>query len=190
MDAIELLLKRVSVPRLQEPAPTAEQLDVMLCAALRSPDHGQIRPWRFLTIGGDDRQALGELFVKGLLSTTADANSELIEKTRAMPLRAPLVLVVIARITEHPKVPAHEQLLAAGCAAHAILLAAHAQGVGAVWRTGNVAQMPLVNSGLGLSDHEQIVGYMYLGTPINSLRNPPYVDPAPFVAQWPSRNLD
>ena len=186
MDAIELLLKRVSVPRLQEPAPSPEQLDLMLRAALRSPDHGQIKPWRFLTIAGDDRKQLGELFVQGLLSTTPDADNELIEKTRVMPLRAPLLLVVIASITEHAKVPAHEQLLAAGCAAHGILLAAHAQGVGAVWRTGAVAEMPVVNTGLGLQANEQIVAYMYLGTPINSLRNPPTVDPAPFVQAWPA----
>lgn len=185
MDAIELLLKRVSVPRLQEPAPSAQQLDVMLRAALRSPDHGQIKPWRFLTIAGEDRKQLGELFVQGLLSTTPDADDCLIEKTRAMPLRAPLLLVVIATVSEHEKVPAHEQLLAAGCAAHGILLAAHAQGVGAVWRTGAVAEMPVIKQGLGLQANEQIVAYMYLGTPINSLRNPPAVDPAPFVQSWP-----
>ena len=93
MDAIDLLLKRVSVPRLQAPAPSTEQLDLMLRAAFRSPDHGQLRPWRFLTVEGDDRKALGELFVQGLLSTTPEADDEQIEKTRAMPLRAPLLLL-------------------------------------------------------------------------------------------------
>lgn len=185
MDALELLLKRVSVPRLQEPAPTAQQLDVMLRSALRAPDHGQIRPWRFITIEGEARNKLGDLFVEGLLSTTADASAELIEKTRCLPLRAPMLLIVVATITEHATVPAHEQLLAAGCAAHGILLAAHAQGVGAVWRTGAVAQIPHINAGLGLQDNEQIIAYMYLGTPINSLRNPPELDPAPFVRSWP-----
>ena len=184
MDAIELLLKRVSVPRLQEPAPTKEQLDIMLRAALRAPDHGQIKPWRFITVTGHGRQQLGELFVQGLLSTTPDATPEEIEKTRAMPLRAPLLLLVIATFTEHAKVPAHEQLLAAGCAAHGILLAAHAQGVGAVWRTGAVTQMPIVNTALGLQSNEQLIAYMYLGTPINSLRNPPEVDPEPYLRIW------
>lgn len=185
MDAIDLLLKRVSVPRLQEPAPNAQQLDIILRAALRAPDHGQLRPFRFLTIQGDDRHALGEVFVEGLLSATPDADSALIEKTRAMPLRAPLVLVVIATIIEHVKVPAQEQLITAGCAAHGVLLAAQAQGVGAVWRTGNVAEMPAVTARLGLQDNEQVVAYMYLGTPSNALRNPPAVDPAPYVQAWP-----
>lgn len=188
MDALELLLKRVSVPRLKEPAPSAEQLDIMLRAALRAPDHGQLRPWRFLTVQGDERKQLGELFVEGLLDSNPDASAEQIEKTRGLPLRAPMLLVVIATITEHENVPAEEQLLAAGCAAHGILLAAHAQGVGAVWRTGVVADNTLIEQGLGLQAHEKIVAYMYLGTPINALRNPPYVDPAPFVRTWSARH--
>ena len=185
MDALELLLKRVSVPRLQDPAPTAEQVDLMLRAALRAPDHGQIRPWRFVTVQGGDRQALGELFVEGLLSTTPDASVEQIEKTRSLPMRAPLILIVVGAFDEHLTVPEHEQLLAAGCAAHGILLAAHAQGVGAVWRTGAMAEIPHIKQGLGLQENETIVAYMYLGTPINSLRNPPAVDPAPLLRSWP-----
>lgn len=185
MDAIELLLKRVSVPRLKEPAPTAEQLDLMLRAAGRAPDHGQLRPWRFLTIQGEDRNKLGELFVQGLLSVNPHASNEEIDKARGLPLRAPLLLVVVATLVEHEKVPAHEQLLAAGCAAHGILLAAHAQGVGAVWRTGEVAVNPVIKQGLGLTANEQVIAYMYLGTPINSLRNPPALDPAPFLRSWP-----
>jgi nitroreductase len=189
MDAIELLLKRVSVPRLQEPAPTAEQLEIMLRAALRAPDHGQLRPWRFLTITGESRKQLGELFVQGVLSTDPNTSSEVIEKTRGLPMRAPMLLVVIASVSEDHKVPAHEQLLAAGCAAHGILLAAHAQGVGAVWRTGTMANLALINSGLGLQDNEQIVAYIYLGTPINSLRNPPKLDPSLFLRSWPEAAL-
>ncbi len=187
MDALELLLKRVSVPRLQDPAPTAEQLNLMLRAALRAPDHGQIRPWRFVTVQGDDRKALGKLFVEGLLSTTPEATVELIEKTRNMPMRAPLILIVVGVLHEHLTVPAHEQLLAAGCAAHGILLAAHAQGVGAVWRTGAMADIAHIKHGLGLQENETIVAYMYLGTPINSLRNPPAVDPAPLLRAWPEQ---
>lgn len=189
MDAIELLLKRVSVPRLQDPAPTAEQLELMLRAALRAPDHGQLRPWRFLTIAGDKRKQLGELFVQGLLSTEPNASAEQIEKTRSLPMRAPLLLVVIASVSADPKVPAQEQLLAAGCAAHGVLLAAHALGVGAVWRTGAMAQLATINEGLGLQDNEQILAYIYLGTPINSLRKAPELDPAAYVRSWPEEPI-
>ena len=66
MDALDLLLNRVSVTRLCEPAPTADQLDLMFRAGLRAPDHGQLHPWRFLIIEGDARHKLGELFAAAL----------------------------------------------------------------------------------------------------------------------------
>ncbi|MCY1555124.1 putative NAD(P)H nitroreductase YdjA [compost metagenome] len=103
-----------------------------------------------------------------------------------MPLRAPLLVVVIAHLQAHFKVPAQEQVIAAGCAAHAILLAAHVQGIGAVWRTGELAYNPKVAAGLGLAGDEQIVGFLYLGTPERELRIPPQLDVADFVSAWPN----
>ncbi|EPN56244.1 nitroreductase family protein, partial [Pseudomonas syringae pv. actinidiae ICMP 18807] len=52
MQALEVLLNRVSVPRLVDPAPDAAQREIMFGAALRSPDHGQLKPYRFLTVEG------------------------------------------------------------------------------------------------------------------------------------------
>lgn len=185
MDAFDLLLNRVSVTRLVEPAPTCQQLELMFRAALRAPDHGQLRPWRFLTIEHEERERLGELFVEALRQRQPEASPEALEKARKMPLRAPTLVAVIARPQAHPKVPVSEQLLAAGCAAHGLLLAAHAQGVGAVWRTGEFAYDPHVVAGLGLTDGEQLLGFIYMGTPEGSLRTPPQLEPKAFVSAWP-----
>ncbi|MEN0108430.1 MAG: nitroreductase family protein, partial [Pseudomonas sp.] len=103
----------------------------------------------------------------------------------AMPLRAPLLVVVIARVQEHPKVPAQEQVLAAGCAAHGILLAAHAQGIGAVWRTGELSYNARIAKGLGLAANEQIIAFLYLGTPERELRTPADLPIEEFVQAWP-----
>lgn len=184
MDALDLLLNRVSVTRLVEPAPTAEQLQLMFRAALRAPDHGQLRPWRFLTIEGQGRERLGELLAEALRLRQPDASEEVLQKPRKMPLRAPLLVAVIARLQAHPKVPESEQLLAAGCAAHGLLLAAHAQGLGAVWRTGEFAYDRHVMAGLGLTEDEQLLGFIYLGTPEGGLRTPPVLEPQDFVGQW------
>lgn len=184
MDALELLLNRVSVTRLVDPAPTATQLDVLLRAALRAPDHGQLRPWRFLTVQGEARTRLGELFAEALRLREPDATEEALRKPRKMPLRAPMVLIVIARVLPHPKIPASEQVLAVACAAHGILLAAHAQGLGAVWRTGEYAYDRHVAEQLGLAEDEQVLGFIYLGTPEGDLRTPPELDPRSFVASW------
>ena len=183
MEALDALLNRVSVPRLVEPAPSAEQRDVMYRVALRAPDHGQLRPWRFLSIEGESLNRLGELYAQAV-GLDQNASSESIEKARLMPLRAPLIVVVIACPKEHPKVPEVEQLMAASCAAHGMLLAAHAQGVGAVWRTGAMAYDAHVAAGLGLSGAEQIVGYLYLGMPERELRKAQPLDPADFVSNW------
>lgn len=186
MEALDALINRVSVARLGEPAPTPEQRELLFRAALRAPDHGQLRPWRFLTVEGMAREALGELFARAQLARDPQAPAAVLDKARAMPLRAPLLVVVIATLKDHPKVPEGEQLLAAGCAAHGILLAAHAQGIGAMWRTGELAYDATVYAGLGLAAHERIVGFLYLGTPQGELRKPQLLDPAEFVAGWSS----
>lgn len=188
MDALDALINRVSVPRLTEPAPDAAQREVMFRAALRAPDHGQLRPWRFLTVEGAARDQLGELFAQALSATVAEPSPEALNKARLMPLRAPLMIVVVASIKQSPKVPEHEQVIAASCAAHSILLAAHAQGIGAVWRTGDMAHNAHVSKGLGLSESEQIVAYLYLGTPERELRTPPVLEVADFVSAWPANS--
>lgn len=186
MEALDALLNRVSAPRLREPAPDAAQREVLFRAALRAPDHGQLRPWRFLTVEGAAREQLGELFAAALTANSAPVTQEALSKARAMPLRAPLLIVVIARLQDHFKIPQQEQLLAAGCAAHGILLAAHAQGIGAVWRTGELAYNARVAQGLGLSGAEKIIGFLYLGTPERELRTPQELAVSAFVSAWPA----
>lgn len=185
MQVMQALLNRVSAARLTEPAPDAQQRDLMFRAALRAPDHGQLRPWRFLTIEGAAREQLGELFAQSLLQNTSEPSAALLEKARAMPLRAPLLVVVIACLHDHPKVPHSEQRLTVGCAAHGMLLAAYAQGFGAIWRTGDMAYNAHVAQGLGLAANEELLGYLYLGTPLAPLRAAPQLDPETYVASWP-----
>ncbi|WP_413043779.1 nitroreductase [Pseudomonas sp. YJ42] len=184
MDALDLLFNRVSVTRLADPAPTAAQLDVLFRAALRAPDHGQLRPWRFLTVQDGARERLGEVFVESLRLRQPDAPEDALTKARKMPLRAPLLVVVIAQVLPHPKIPQSEQVLAVACAAHGVLLAAHAQGLGAVWRTGEFAYDRHVAQRLGLAENEQVLGFIYLGTPEGNLRTPPELDPQSFVSRW------
>lgn len=184
MEALDALLNRVSLGRLQEPAPDAAQRELLFRAALRAPDHGYLRPWRFLTIEGEARAKLGELFVSALQAKDPQAPEVAIAKARAMPLRAPLMVVVIATLQAGHKVPEVEQLLSAGCAAHGILLAAHAQGLGAMWRTGDMAYDRNVAAGLGLGEQERIVGFLYLGSVEGERRAPPELTLTDFVKAW------
>lgn len=185
MQALDLLLNRVSVARLHAPAPDAAQRELLFRAALRAPDHGQLRPWRFLCVEGEGRAQLGELFAAALLAGNPQAKPEALSKARGMPQRAPLLVVAIAHLHDHFKVPAEEQLLAAACAAHGIVLAAHAQGLGAIWRTGDLAYNAHVMAGLGLADNERIVGFIYLGQVEGERRQPLPLATADFVSDWP-----
>ncbi len=184
MDAIELLLNRVSMPILKDPGPSDAQLQLIYRAALRAPDHGGLKPWRFLSVRGEARVALGEVFQQAGLQDDPQLHEAKYAKLGKMALRAPMLLVVIARISEHPKVPALEQRISAGAAAQNMLLAAFAQGVGAMWRTGDMAYHPLVHDRLGLADNEEVIGFLYLGTMPERLKTVPELDPAEFVSEW------
>lgn len=186
MDALTLLNHRNSEPKLTKPAPDRDTLQRILTASLRAPDHGRLRPWRYLIIEGKARQRLGELFADALLQRKPDAPPEEIRKNAEAPLRAPLVIAVIAKLQEHPKVPKVEQLLSAGCAAYGVLLATQASGFGAIWRTGDNCYDDHVKAGLGLAPHEQIVGYLYLGTPEGVSKPQTEVHLGDFVGFWPA----
>ncbi|HAL7881843.1 TPA: NAD(P)H nitroreductase, partial [Escherichia coli] len=56
MDALELLINRRSASRLAEPAPTGEQLQNILRAGMRAPDHKSMQPWHFFVIEGEGRE--------------------------------------------------------------------------------------------------------------------------------------
>lgn len=184
MDALTLLNNRNSEPHLTKPAPDRETLYKILTASLRAPDHSRLRPWRYLLIEGRARQQLGDLFATALKTRKPEASADEIRKTQEAPRRAPLVITVIAKLQEHPKVPKVEQLLSAGCAAYGILLAAQASGFGAIWRTGDNCYDDNVKAGLGVSAEEQIVGYIYIGTPEGVSKPLPEVKLEDFLTTW------
>jgi nitroreductase len=184
MDALTALHTRNSATSLVAPAPDAAAREAIFTAALRAPDHARLRPWRFLVVEGDARKRLGERLVT-VARTANPALSEQEEmKLRNAPLRAPLLVLVVARLQEHPKVPEIEQLLSAGCAAHAMLLASHALGYGAIWRTGPVTYIPGLNGALGLAPRERVVAFLYLGTVAGEPKPLPTHELADYLVDW------
>ncbi len=179
MDAIDLLLTRASNGKLGEPIPDEQTLDVALRAALRAPDHGMLRPVRITLVRGSARERLGAVMREALRLRSPNASEEELAKEAHKPLRAPLILVVWAKVAEaHPKAPPIEQVLSAGSAAHAILLTLQARGFAGFWRTGPAAYDATVKRALGLRAQDAIVGFLYAGTP----RVPPPALPRPELA--------
>jgi len=165
IDSLELLLTRQSNACLTEPAPTKNDLDLILKAGMRVPDHGRLMPWHFLIITGQGLQKLGDIFAQTV--DPSDENKR--EKIKNKPFRAPLIIVISTEYKSHEKVPKQEQLITAGCCAHAMQMAAFSLGYGAMWRTGSLAYNQDVKKGLSIDSQEDIVGFLYLGTPSKAL---------------------
>jgi len=163
MSILDTLLNRNSHPRLTEPGPDADQLQTILQAALRAPDHGRLRPWRFVVIAGDRRAVLGECFQHSLKLKGVTDDAQL-KKALNAPLRAPLVLAGLLRAVDHKKISRDEQGHAVAAALHAAQLAADALGFGCVWRTGGYATDPQVVEALGADPADQVIGFLYVGT--------------------------
>ena len=170
MNAMEALTSRVSGKGLVEPAPDELELHSILSAAIRAPDHGRLRPWRFTVIRGDGRNKFGEVMAESFRKRNPDASASQLDKERAKPLRAPLIVVVAAKIKEDAPIPAIEQILAAGAAAQNIMLGAYAMGFGCAWKTGDAAYADDVKAAFDLTPADSIIGFMYLGT---NESNPP-----------------
>ena len=184
MDALQLLQQRNSASKLAAPAPTESEMADVFAAAARAPDHARLRPWRFRVIEGDARARLGELYADAAKRRNPTLGEADLQRFRRQPLRAPMILVVSALVQAHPKVPKIEQLLSAGCAAHASLLALEALGYAAIWRTGDHAFDPQVMAGLGMQENEEVIGFLYVGSRDGAAKPLPAVAPNEFVEKW------
>jgi nitroreductase len=164
MQAIDALLARRSARELTEPAPDAGALELIFASAVRAPDHGRLRPWRFVVVSGDARARLGELLAAHAQRANHALGAEALQREHAKAFRAPLIVVVAAHCNPAVKVPVIEQTLSAGAAAHAMMLAAFALGFNAMWKTGAPAYDDAVKEALGFAPGDAIVGFLYLGT--------------------------
>lgn len=166
-DALDLLKTRRSVKpiELAGPGPTKDELTTLLTIAARVPDHGKLKPWRFIVFEGDARLAAGEIIAEVFTSDHADASPDQIEFERKRLARAPLVVAVVSRAGPHVKIPEWEQQLSAGAAAMNLILAAHAMGFAASWITEWYAYDRRVLDRLGLASNERIAGFVHIGRP-------------------------
>jgi nitroreductase len=163
MDALEALNTRATAKTYGETAPSKEQLAIVLQAAVRAPDHGRLRPWRFMIIEGDQRRTVGDLLAASALRRLPGLSAGDLQRERDKAMRAPLIIVVACRSVPGTKIPVIEQILAAGSAAQNILLALHAMGFASAWKTGEAAYDPEVKRALGFAADDHLVGFIYTG---------------------------
>ena len=186
METIKAIHSRNSISNLIDPYPNKEEMELVYKSALRAPDHAWLRPWRFIQVTGDSRSKLSNAFLKTYKELGHDLSDELMKKIKKAPFRAPMVLVLIAEVKEHPKVPAIEQMLSTGSAAQNILITLHDMGYGAIWRTGKMSFNQYIAEALGLSKVSQVIGYLYIGTPDpdGRIKKLPDLDSNDYVSYW------
>ncbi|VAW17909.1 Nitroreductase family protein [hydrothermal vent metagenome] len=183
---IEFLLgRRSTVARLLgEPGPDGSELELILTAGARVPDHGKLAPWRFVIIRGQAREALGEAMAEVFKSANPETGPERLDHERGLALRAPVIVTVISKPVRHPKIPIWEQELSAGAVCHNVLAAAIALGYGAQWVTEWWAFDEGAARVLGLKRHERIAGFIHIGShdePLEDRRRPVMDD---IVSEW------
>ena len=161
---MDLLLNRSSAQSLQGPAPDDAALDAIVAAGLRAPDHGRLRPWRFVVIAETARVAFADLAVAALKARQPDAPASEAERMRGKLLAPPLIVALGVQIVPSPKVPEIEQVMAVAAAAMNMLNAAEALGYAGKWITGPNAYDPAIAEALGLRAPDRLAGFLYLGT--------------------------
>jgi nitroreductase len=160
--ALDFLASRYSCAKLTAPAPTEAEIEQMLTVGMRAPDHGCLKPTHFVVIKDKGLEKLSALFVKVAVEDNGDEAMML--RAKNMSYRAPLIIAVMAKVKEHPKVPRLEQILSAGCATFSLQQMAVALGYNGIWRTGSIVSHPIVKAAFELSAEDELVGFLYLGT--------------------------
>jgi nitroreductase len=178
MDTFEAIHHRASVGKVKPDPLPRSIIEQLLSAGVQAPNHYKVRPWRFVVLTGKARQRLGDAMAEAFRKKFPDLPAEALDKERAKPLRAPLLIAVGVEKPTESKVVEIENVCAAAAACENILLAASALGLGAIWRTGDNVRDPQIKQFLGLAPDQHLIGFLYVGY----LENPPVVPERPTFA--------
>ena len=176
MELFEAIHSRHSQGKVKQDAVARELIEKLLDAGAQAPNHYKVRPWRFVVLTGEARNRLGDVMSASQRERKPDLPSETFDKTRTLPLRAPVLIAVGVDKPGEEKVLEVENISAASAACQNILLAAQALRLGAIWRTGEWARDVKVKEFLGFAPDQHIVGFIYVGYP-------------EFTGEYPARPL-
>ncbi len=166
MEIFDAIETRSSAGRLAEPGPSPDDIERLLKAAARAPDHGRLKPWRFIVLNGPDRSRFAKAAAAAKrLRVPAMTDEQVISEQQKIERSPTVVLAACVVERGKTKVPEIEQVIAVGAAVENLFLAAHALGYGVMWKTGAAAYDPAVKAAVGLRPDDHIVAILHLGTP-------------------------
>lgn len=167
--ALTLITSRQNIlpRRLAEPGPDAAQINDMFRAAAAAPDHGIVRPWRFVLVPQDKRALLAEAFARALQERDATATPAQLDQAREKAFRAPFLVMAIARLGVcEPDIDPLERMVSVGAAIQNFLLCAHSMGFGSSLTSGQAMRSAPLNELFQLVQGEQAVCCINVGTVI------------------------
>lgn len=184
--ALDWLLRRHSVgpKHLSAPAPLLPVLQQAAALAERAPDHGGLRPFRFVRVPDGRRAALAALFEADARRRGLDA--EAVARAGARAHNGPALLALLVRLrAELDDVPEHEQWLCAGAALMNFLDALHLQGYAAKVLSGASVRDAAIRQAFCDPD-ERLAAWIVAGT---AARRPQPRPPAaergrPLLSDW------
>ncbi|KQZ22683.1 nitroreductase family protein [Microbacterium sp. Root553] len=153
MSALDAVRARQSWSKVTDEAPSRDELLRLVSAAGRVADHSSLRPWRLIELRGADRETLG----------AAISKAEGDRSPSSKPLRAPLLIAVVASYRKSEKVPRWEQEAVASGVAHVLSLLLDEAGYGVLWRTGRYTRSKAVAKAHGVGKNEDLLGWLYVG---------------------------
>lgn len=177
------IYQRQSIGQLIEPAPNTQQLEKAVRAALTAPDHHRLKPTRFVIVTAEQRAAFGEHLAKAL-ADLGEADPAQLDRVKQHPFRAPLLVLALTTIQDHPKVPHFEQILSTGAAIQNFLLSLQAQGFASMWRSGAVVESNWLKQQLGLKKQDLISGIIYVGTAAKAIAPRAEIESQDFLKVW------
>jgi nitroreductase len=146
------------------PVPSRAELEEILSAAVRVPDHGKLEPWRLIVVQGAAFARLADLAEARAHELGGDA--EMAAKGRGQYDLGKLAVVVIAAPKPSPKIPVAEQTASAAALCLGIVNAAEAAGWGASWLTGWPAHdASFAARAFGCEGGETVAGIVHIATP-------------------------
>ncbi|MHB1710707.1 MAG: nitroreductase family protein [Acidimicrobiales bacterium] len=150
-------------------APDERELAAILTVASTVPDHGGLRPWRFAVVSRSGRGRFGDALVEGLHDEQGnEVPGSVIKKMRDKAFAAPCCIMVVASPVIGSNVPEWEQVTSASCTGYAMVLAATSLGLGAIWKSASVLHTDPVRTLFGAAEHEQLLGWVNVGSPGNT----------------------
>lgn len=162
---LDVLLSRASRDDLVAPAPSGETLQKILSAGLRAPDHGKLRPWRYVVIEGEARVPFAHELLDAMSRQEPEATEKKREKRFARFSTVPAVLALGMHLRPDDKIPLWEQKMSVGAGVMNVLNALHMSGYGGVWISGPFCDDLQLRESLGLGGDDRLAGFMFIGTP-------------------------